>query len=128
MAMIIRFIVFALFGIGGLHIAAAQPGLVSLEVLNDVKPLHQVEPVYPATALSDKIEGWVIVSFTVTASGTVAPDSIKVVDCAPCGIFDASAIQAIAQFTFSQRIRNGVAIDVPNVQHVIRYDLGDAEE
>lgn len=117
----------ALGGVWGAHLVYAQPGNLSLKIEPELIPLYQVEPNYPATALSEKIEGWVQVIFTVTAAGTVDPNSIEVVDSEPSEIFNGSAMQAISQFTFSPRIHDGVAVDLPNVQHVFRYELDSKE-
>jgi len=118
-----------LFGIGGAHLVSAQPSSpLALETEEEMVLLHQVEPVYPVRAFQRKVEGWAQVQFTVTAAGTVDPDSIEVWDSEPRGMFNTSAMKAIAQFTFKPRIQNGVAVDVPNVQYVFRYDIGDDEE
>jgi TonB family protein len=86
-------------------------------------PLHSEMPQYPRAAADGGIEGWVQVRFTVTAAGTVDPDSVEVVDAEPADIFNASARRAAEKFEFSPRIRNGVPVDVPNVQYVFRYKL-----
>jgi protein TonB len=48
---------------------------------------------------------------------------VAVVDAEPADIFNASARRAAEKFEFSPRIRNGVPVDVPNVQYVFRYKL-----
>jgi TonB family protein len=116
-----------LFGIGGTHPVSAQLPSLSLEVEEELELLQEIEPVYPARAFQRKIEGWAQVQFTVTAEGTVDPDSIEVFDSEPRGMFNTSAMQAIAQFTFKPRVQNGVAVAVPNVQYVFRYNLNEDE-
>ncbi len=119
----------ALISIVGTHLAAAQPTHLSLEIVGgQTVPLHEVEPVYPIRAFNRKIEGWAQVKFTITPAGTVDPDSIEVTDAQPRGMFDTSAMQAIAQFRFEPRIQDGVAVELPNVQHVFRYKLDEDEE
>lgn len=119
----------ALFGIGGPQLLAAQATHLSYEIVGGkTVPLHQVEPVYPIRAFNRKIEGWVQVKFTITPAGSVDMDSIEVTDAQPRGMFDTSAMQAIAQFTFEPRIQDGVAVELPNVQHVFRYNLSEIDE
>ncbi len=118
-----------LFAIGGAHPAVAQPSHISLEIIGgEIVPLHEVEPEYPVRALQRNIEGWAQVKFTITAAGTVDPQSIEISDAQPRGMFDSSAMRAIAQFTFKPRMQNGVAVEMPNVQYVFRYDLDENEE
>lgn len=91
-------------------------------------PLHSEIPQYPTVAAEGGIEGWVQVRFTVTAAGTVDPDSVAVVDAEPADIFNASAQRAALRFEFSPRIVDGQAVDVPNVQYVFRYKLQEESE
>lgn len=105
---------------------APDPGQRTVD--QEMIPLNMVEPVYPARAATRKVEGWVQVSFTVTATGNVDAQTIEVVDAEPRGMFDTSAMNATAEFTFSPRIRNGVPVDVPNVQYVFRYKLQQESE
>jgi TonB family protein len=118
----------AVFG-DAAHSASAQPEGISLRIVEgELIPLHQVEPVYPIRAFFSRTDGWVQVQFTVTAAGTVDPDSIEVVDAEPREIFDLSAKQATSQFTFSPAMRNGVAVEVPNVSYIFRYKLDVEKE
>lgn len=95
------------------------------EIDQELRPLRQVEAAYPPAASDQGIEGWAQVRFTVAADGTVPTDSISMVDAEPAQIFDESAMDAIAQFTFQPRVVNGEAVDVPNVQYVFRFDMDD---
>lgn len=80
-------------------------------------------PLYPTRAADEGIEGWALVSFTVTAGGLVEKNSVKVVDAEPAEIFDGNSIRAAQKFEFQPRIRNGSAVEIPGVQYVFRYDL-----
>jgi periplasmic protein TonB len=84
-------------------------------------PIVKVAPMYPARAESQGIEGWVIVQFTVTETGAVT-DPV-VVEAQPPGVFDAAAKKAVLKFKYKPRVENGKAISVPNVQHLIRFEL-----
>ena len=106
--------------------AQSQAGARAID--EEMIPLTTIEPVYPRAAADAGIEGWAHVRFTVSADGTVAEGSVSIVEAEPAQIFDASAIAATRQFTFSPRVVAGQAVDVPNVQYVFRYYLSEASE
>ncbi len=87
----------------------------------DLFPLNDVIPAYPPAAQRDGIEGWTQVRFTVTETGTVR--DIVLVDADPPEIFNEVSIDAAAELKFTPRTRNGAAIEIPNVQHVFRFNL-----
>lgn len=84
-------------------------------------PIVKVAPMYPARAQSQGIEGWVLVQFTVTESGTVA-DPV-VLEAQPSGVFDEAAKKAVLKFKYKPRVEDGKPIAVPRVQHLIRFEL-----
>jgi protein TonB len=89
----------------------------------DVLPLVRIAPDYPPRALSRGIEGWVIVQFTITETGSVRDASV--VDADPEEIFDQSALNAIARWRYNPRVEGGVAIERVGVQTIIRFELED---
>jgi len=115
----------------GLLTAVSTTQIVSAQSQNridvEMRPVHQPIAVYPGRAARDGIEGWAQVRFTVTPDGTVDPQSVELVEAEPAEIFDASALHAIQEFTFTPRIVDGEAVAVPNVQYVFRYLLEDEE-
>jgi len=70
--------------------------------------LSRVPPKYPQRAANRHIEGWVKIEFTITTTGTVI--NPVVVDAQPAGTFDDAALKAIRQWTFKQKIVDGVAV------------------
>ena len=76
--------------------------------------LSRVPPKYPARAANRHIEGWVKIEFTITTIGTVI-DPV-VVDAQPADTFDDAALKAISQWTFKQKIVDGVAVTQRAVQ------------
>ncbi|MGH8517311.1 MAG: energy transducer TonB [Panacagrimonas sp.] len=84
-------------------------------------PIVKVAPMYPARAQSQGIEGWVVLSFTVTESGAVIDP--KVIEAQPPGVFDDAAMKAVLKFKYKPRVESGKAIAVPNVKHLIRFEL-----
>lgn len=86
-------------------------------------PIVKVQPIYPRRAQSRGIEGYVIVEFTVTKSGTTK--DIRVVESKPPGIFDKASLQAAAKFKYKPRVVDGQPIEVPGVQNKISFELED---
>ncbi len=84
-------------------------------------PIVKVAPQYPSRAQSRGIEGWVLLSFTVTQTGAVI-DPV-VLDSEPPGIFDNAAQKAVLRFKYKPRVVNGVAQEVPGVEHLITFEL-----
>nr|WP_317933393.1 energy transducer TonB [Halioxenophilus sp. WMMB6] len=86
-------------------------------------PIVKVQPVYPRRALQRGIEGYVIVEFTVTKSGSVR-DPV-VVEADPPNIFDSAAISAALKFKYKPRVVDGEPIEVPGVQNKITFAIAD---
>jgi len=92
---------------------------------SEMLPIVTIEPQYPQRAASRGIEGWCLVSFTVTAQGTVDPDSIQIVDADPERIFDSSSRRAVSRFKFNAAVEDGQPVAVPGVRYLFRYNLAD---
>jgi TonB family protein len=69
-----------------------------------------IELDYPSEALRRSVEGWVDVSYTVTAEGRVT--TVKVLDSNPPGIFDAAATKALTRVRYQPMTQGGKAIAV----------------
>ena len=86
-------------------------------------PLLKVKPIYPRRAQSRGIEGYVIVEFTVTVTGSVK--DVFVVQAEPPGIFDREAIRAAERFKYKPKVVNEKPVEVTGVQNIIRFNLED---
>jgi protein TonB len=64
----------------------------------DPNPVYRASPAYPAGARSQKIEGHVVVTYSVSASGAVS--NVRVVSASPPGIFNSATIAAVQQWRF----------------------------
>ncbi|MGZ8182917.1 MAG: TonB family protein [Methylobacter sp.] len=97
-------------------VSRPAPAAVSSEprISTSVIPLERVPPKYPARAADRHIEGWVKIEFTITTDGTV--DDAVVVEAEPAEVFDDAALKAIRQWTFKEKIVNGVAVQQRAVQ------------
>jgi len=65
---------------------------------------------YPDSARRMNIEGWVDLSFHVTAEGKVS--NVKVLNANPAGAFEAAATRAVSRARYSPMMQNGKAIEV----------------
>jgi protein TonB len=84
--------------------------------------LVRVSPVYPARALSQGLEGTVIVQFDVSAKGQVV--NIVVIESSH-RIFEQAAIQAAERFRFKPRVIDGIALETYGIQNLFRFSLDD---
>ncbi len=111
----------ALFALAGNNVKlfADSEGLLDQEYL----PISTQSPMYPRRAADEGIEGWILYSFTVRADGLIDPNSVAMVDAEPPGYFENSSRNALLNFQFQPRIRDGLAVDVPGVQYLFRYRL-----
>ncbi len=69
-------------------------------VFQDVKPVRKVKPKYPEDALAQNIEGQVKVRLSVDTEGKVTNAVILLAE--PPGVFDASVLEAVRQYTFKR--------------------------
>ena len=86
-------------------------------------PFLTPAPEYPQRALARGIEGWVLVSFMIAATGTVADP--MVVDANPPGVFDAAALRAVMRYRYRPQIVAGVPTPTPGMLLRIYFELED---
>jgi protein TonB len=84
-------------------------------------PIVKVAPIYPRRAQSRGIQGYCIVEYTVTKSGSIR-DS-KAIDCDPPGIFDSASVKASLKFKYKPRVVDGQATEVAGVRNKFTYKL-----
>ena len=89
----------------------------------DIVPLVRIPPEYPSRAQQRGIEGWVLLEFTISPSGTVADP--KVIDADPKGIFDDAALKAIARWKYNPKVENGVAVERRGIRIQLTFELED---
>ncbi len=86
-------------------------------------PIVKVAPQYPSRASSRGIEGYVILSYTVTKQGTVL--NPVVIEAQPENIFNKAAIKSALRYKYKPRVVDGVPQDVPGVRTRITFKLAD---
>lgn len=103
--------------------------LVSGCLGNRDRPLQLIngaDPQYPAEARQAGVQGFVTVSYAVSAAGIVS--NVVVVESQPAGVFDAAAIEAVQRWRYKAPQRAGQAIAVERVTSTLRFALASAED
>jgi protein TonB len=97
-------------GIGGLSVSDGE-----------YLPIVKVAPIYPRRAQTRGIQGYCIVEYTVTKSGSIRDP--QAVDCQPSGVFDSASVKASLKFKYKPRVVDGEPIEVPGVRNKFTYTL-----
>ena len=100
-------------------------------------PLFKVQPIYPRRAQERGTEGFAIVSFTITESGTVENASALEGYCGdpegpeeemrPCSIFNSASSRAALKLKYKPKIVDGKATSVDGVLHRFTFIMADDE-
>lgn len=81
-----------------------------IALARELIPLVRVPPDYPISALSRGIEGYVILRFTVTETGSVTDPEVLRSD--PEGVFDRAATRAVLRFKYQPQFADGKPVAV----------------
>ncbi len=84
--------------VGNLQLGGAGTGIVVI---------FRVAPDYPQRARTRGIEGYVDLSFDITATGRT--DNIRIVDAQPAGVFERASIRALSKWKYKPPVENGIA-------------------
>jgi len=88
---------------------------------SDYVAVLKVAPLYPQRAANRKIEGYVVVEYSISAAGQVS--NVKVIDAKPTGVFEKSAIEAAKRFKYKPRKVNGKHVNVDGVKNKFTFIL-----
>ena len=86
-------------------------------------PLLRQAPDYPQRLRARGVEGWVVVSFTITETGATA-DAV-VLESNPPGAFDAAALRAIARYKYHPQLIAGRPVAMPGVTLRMVFEMDD---
>lgn len=103
---------------GGAYLGMQMTG----EVDRDFMPVSRTPPQYPYQATRRRIEGWVRVSFLVTAAGDV--EDVVLLESEPEGIFDRAALRAVSKWKFKPRIVDGTPV-AARAEQVVEFRLNE---
>ncbi|NOH71773.1 TonB family protein [Vibrio pectenicida] len=92
--------------IDGLAISAPEFGDFGIQ--QQAMPIYRVEPRYPAKAEKRKVEGYVLIRFTIDPTGK--PVDIQVQKSQPKYMFDREAIYAIKKWKYQPKIVDGKSV------------------
>ncbi len=100
-------------------------------------PLFKVQPIYPRRAQERGTEGFAIVSFTITESGTVENATALEGYCGdpqgpeeemrPCTLFNSASARAALKLKYKPKIVDGKATSVEGVLHRFTFIMADDE-
>ena len=102
------------------------------------RPLVRINPDYPQQALSENLEGWVNMRFTVNSTGAVEdpivtdncvwPDGEDPETCRSDDMFNEAALLAIQKWRYAPKVENGRAVAREGMHTIIRFALLSPEE
>lgn len=102
-------------------VAVSAPQFGGFGVTQQVMPLYRVEPRYPPRAQKRRLEGTVVLSFTIDASGRTT--DIKVVSANPEGVFEREAIRALTKWKYQPQMVDGEGVAQPGQTVNIEFKM-----
>ncbi len=84
-------------------------------------PLVRIQPEYPPRALARGIEGWAVIEFSVTATGTTK--DVKAVESDPPGVFEQAAIKAVQSWKYNPKIQDGTAVERRGMRVMLTFKI-----
>ena len=95
-----------------------------IQIARELTPLVRVPPDYPFKALMDGVEGFVILRFVVTETGSV--EDPEVLRAEPPNLFERAARRAVLRWKYQPQIRDGKPARVISITKV-NFVIGDSE-
>lgn len=99
---------------------AKQKFMTTLVPAGQLTLLKSVQPIYPSKAISNKIEGWVDVEFTVAETGKVTDVIVRAASTP--GAFEDAAVKAVSQMRYKPVLSDGKAVPARS-QIRVRFTL-----
>lgn len=87
----------------------------------DALPIVKVVPVYPGDAILNGTEGYVVLEFVITETGTVRDPVI--VDAEPPGVFDQASIDAVLSFKYRPRVVDGKPVETTGMRNRFVFEM-----
>jgi len=88
-----------------------------ISLARELTPLVRFPPEYPMAAISNRIEGFVLLRFTVTETGSVADPEVLRSD--PPSIFDRAAMRAVLRWKYQPQLANGEPVSVISYTRIV---------
>lgn len=106
-------------GTPGLITPVINPGTAQAD--GGLMPIAQVNPNYPERARRSGTQGYVVVEFTVDATGAVR--NARVIESHPNSIFDRAAVISVERSKYRPRREGGKALVVHGVRKRVSFNL-----
>ncbi len=87
----------------------------------DAVPQVRIDPDYPPSARSRRVEGWVDVEFDVASDGSTR--NAKVIAAQPQYVFEEATLRAIAGWKYSPKVQDGRPVERKGLRVRLRFDL-----
>ena len=87
-----------------------------IHIARELTPLVKVPPEYPQRAMAKDIEGYVVLRFVVTETGSV--ESPEILHAEPEGYFESAARRAVLRWKYQPQFRDGKPIRVISITRV----------
>jgi len=102
------------------------PGELDIDASADgpLVSVLKVKPPYPASALIDGLEGFVIVQYDVLLSGAV--DNVVVLESSD-DVFNAVAVEAIGKFRYKPKVIDGVSQESKGLKRMFQFEIGERD-
>lgn len=97
-----------------------------IHIARELTPLVKFPPEYPQRALSKEIEGYVLLRFVVTETGSV--EAPEILHAEPEGYFEAAARRAVLRWKYQPQFRDGKPIRVISITRMNFALQQDAQE
>lgn len=97
----------------------------TIQIARELTPLVRIPPEYPMSARSKRTEGYVILRFTVTETGSVADPEVLRSD--PPGVFDRAAKRAVLRWKYQPQIVDGKPASVVSFTR-INFEMLDEKQ
>jgi TonB family protein len=84
---------------------------------NSLTRINKLDALYPTRAMQDNVEGWVELSYTIAANGSVS--SVKIINSEPAKVFDSSAANAVSRLRYKPVLKDGKPISVGTMVRIV---------
>lgn len=109
-------------GVGGLSVDMPNIDIEidvggGIALARELTPLVRFSPDYPMSAAQNRTEGYVLLRFTVTETGSVADP--EVLRSFPPGIFDRAAMRSVLRWKYQPQLVNGEPVSVMSYTRIV---------
>lgn len=94
---------------------------------DNAAPVSRVEPRYPLEAAQNKIEGYVVAQFDISAEGKV--QNVKILKSVPAQVFDKESVRALEQWTYAKTMagQQGMKVQLDFAMDPVDYNIERVE-